>query len=127
VICGQPWVSGGIHSSRRRLLSRPLSLPPQAAAVFCGWVLPLISAADPCSCQLIANSCLPSMNDPGNLAVIRESPNAALREHQVPVDRDFENTVFTLDQLDSIPELRLQLGRQPGGPRPVVSDSAVFD
>jgi len=66
-------------------------------------------------------------NDPRNLAVIGEPAERSLGEHQVALDRDLEDPVLTLDQLNPSPELVLQLGRQPGGPRLVISNNAVLD
>jgi hypothetical protein len=67
------------------------------------------------------------VDDPGDLAVIRKSPNPALREHEIAVDHDLEHAILALDQRDSSSEFCFQLGRQPGGPWPVVSNPAVFD
>ena len=66
-------------------------------------------------------------HDVRDLPVVRESSQSALGEHQVAVDRDLEDPVLALDQLNRGSKLVLQLGRQPGGPRLVISNHAVFD
>ncbi len=66
-------------------------------------------------------------HDVRDLPVIRESPQSALGKNQIAVDRDLEDPVLALDQLDRGSKLVLQLSRQPGGPRLVISNYAVFD
>jgi len=66
-------------------------------------------------------------DDPRHLTIVGKSTKAAFRKDDVFVNRDLENAVLALDQLDGVPEFTLQLDRQPGGPRPVVSNPAVFD
>ena len=61
------------------------------------------------------------------LSIIRESPQRALREHQLTVNDDLEDTVCTLDKTRRGAELLIQFGRQPGGPWLVVSNDAIFD
>jgi hypothetical protein len=67
------------------------------------------------------------MDESSDFAVVGESADTTLREHEIAVGHDLEDTVLAFNQLDGAPELGLQLGRQPGGPRLVVSNSAVFD
>ncbi len=67
------------------------------------------------------------MDRAGNFTIVGKASELSLRENEVPVHHDFEDTVLAFDQLDLAPELRLQLGRQPGGPRAIVSNPAVFD
>jgi hypothetical protein len=62
-----------------------------------------------------------------NLPVVRKSSQSALREHQFAVDRDLEDPVLALYQLNRGCKLALQLGRQPGSPRLIISNNAVLD
>jgi len=66
-------------------------------------------------------------NCSGHLTGIGEASNATLREHERPVDLDLEDAILALDEACVGVELVLQLGRQPGSPRLVVSDYAVLD
>ena len=50
-----------------------------------------------------------------------------LREDQLPIDLDLEDTVFAFDQACVRPEFVAELSRQPGGAWLVVSNDAVFD
>jgi len=50
-----------------------------------------------------------------------------LREDRHAVDDDVEDTAASTDQLRVEPERFADFGRQTGGPRKVVSNSAVMD
>lgn len=65
--------------------------------------------------------------DPLDLPRVWKPAFPELREHQITIDSDVENPTTTLDQAGLEIELPFQLGRQPGGPRQVVSLGAVFD
>ena len=62
-----------------------------------------------------------------DLAVIGEPAERSLGEHKIPVDRNLEDPVLALYQLNRGCKLALQLSRQPGSPRLVVSNNAVLD
>jgi hypothetical protein len=62
---------------------------------------------------------LESSDDRLDLAWVRETTDPELRKHQVAVDAP--------DQARLDAELPLQLGRQPGGPRLIISLAAVLD
>ena len=66
-------------------------------------------------------------NDPCHLPVVGESAEGTFREHKIPIHRDLEDPVLALDQLNRGTKLVLQLSCQPGSPRLVVSNYAVFD
>jgi len=59
--------------------------------------------------------------------LFRESAESALGKQEISIHRDLEDPVLALDQLDRGSKLVIQLGRQPGGPRLVISNNAVFD
>jgi len=59
--------------------------------------------------------------------VVRKSSQGTLGKYEISIHRDLEDPVLTLDQLDCGSKLVIQLGRQPGGPRLVISNNAVFD
>jgi hypothetical protein len=63
----------------------------------------------------------------GDLAGIREAAGLLLREDELVVDRDLEDPAGSLDELGLDAELFLNLFRQTGGTRIVVSDGAVLD
>ena len=62
-----------------------------------------------------------------SLLVLGEAVQGEFREYLPPVRVDFERPASPGDQLRRDPEFRFDRGRQPGGPREVVSDLAVFD
>ena len=62
-----------------------------------------------------------------DLARIGEPTGHVFREHQLAVQVDVEDAAAPLDQLGPDAELPLDLVRQTGGTRTVVSDDAVFD
>lgn len=68
-------------------------------------------------------------DESGNLAIGRKSPRLLLGVDQLTVQHDIEDAVVTLNQLRLylVAEGLLQLGRQTGGLRKVVSPSAVCD
>jgi hypothetical protein len=63
----------------------------------------------------------------GDLAGLREAAGLLLREDDLVVDRDLEHPAGSLDELGLDAELPLDLFRQTGGARIVVSDGAVLD
>ena len=66
-------------------------------------------------------------HDPLHLPRIRKPAHPELRKHEIAVDPDVEDPATALDQARLEVEFSLQLGRQPGSPRQVVSLDAVFD
>jgi hypothetical protein len=62
-----------------------------------------------------------------HLSVIRKSAKRPLRKHHLAVDDDLEVPVRALDEGGRGRKLSVQFGRQPGGPRLIVSNHAVFD
>ncbi len=66
-------------------------------------------------------------DDPVDLTLVREASQPALGEHQLAVHLHLEDAVFALDEPGPGPEFPLQFGRQPGGPRLVISNHAVFN
>ena len=62
-----------------------------------------------------------------NFAGVGESSHLELREDHLTVDLDVVDAAASLEKLDLGAKFLLQLGRQPGGPRQVVSLVAVFD
>jgi hypothetical protein len=63
----------------------------------------------------------------GDLAGFREPAGLPLGEHQLAVHLDVEDAGGSLDELGLDAELLLDLCRQTGGARKVVSDGAVLD
>ena len=63
----------------------------------------------------------------GDLAGIREAAALLLGEDDLVVDRDLEDPAGSFDELGLDAELLLDLFRQTGGARIVVSDGAVLD
>jgi hypothetical protein len=62
-----------------------------------------------------------------HLSVIRESAERPLGKNQISIDHDLEDPVRTFDEVGRGFKLAIQFGRQPGGPRFVVSIHAIFD
>jgi hypothetical protein len=65
--------------------------------------------------------------DPFDLPRLGEAALLLLREDQLIPDGDLEDSSRTLDELGLDTEFPLDLLRQTGGAREVVSDTAVFD
>jgi hypothetical protein len=63
----------------------------------------------------------------GDFAGFRESAGRLLGEDELAVDRDLEDSSGSFDELGFGAELLLDLFRQTGGTRVVVSDGAVLD
>jgi hypothetical protein len=63
----------------------------------------------------------------GDFAGLRESAGLLLGEHELVVHRDLEDSSGSLDELRPDAQLLLDLFRQTGGAREVVSDGAVLD
>jgi hypothetical protein len=63
----------------------------------------------------------------GDLAGLRETAGLLLGEQELVVDRDLEDSAAAFEELGPEAELRLDLVRQTGGTRVVVSDGAVLD
>jgi hypothetical protein len=63
----------------------------------------------------------------GDLAGLRETAGLLLGEDDLVVHRDLEDASGSLDELSLDAELLLDLFRQTGGARIVVSDGAVLD
>jgi len=63
----------------------------------------------------------------GDLAGLREPACLPLGEHQLAVHLDVEDAARPLDELRRDADLLLDLCRQTGGARIVVSDGAVLD
>jgi hypothetical protein len=71
---------------------------------------------------------MPFPNQADDLIRARMASKGALGKHERPVDGHLERASRGLDQAyDGLREGLLQLGRQTGGPRLVVSHYAVFD
>jgi hypothetical protein len=66
-------------------------------------------------------------NRPGDLARFWKATDLSFGEHETTIDDDLEDTVLALDQSGVGAELALELCRQPGGTRFVVSNNAVLD
>jgi hypothetical protein len=63
-----------------------------------------------------------------HLAPLRVATQRLLGKHQLPVHHDLEYPAGGRDQLDlRLGKRLLDLGRQTGGPRLIVSDDAVLD
>ena len=62
-----------------------------------------------------------------DLALAREAPFLLLGEERLVVGGDDEDAAGAADELGVDAELFLDLGRQTGGPREVVSNAAVVD
>ena len=62
-----------------------------------------------------------------DLVILREATQCLLREDQIAVGNDLEDTAAAIDQLCLDAELALDGGRQTGGLGAVVSFHAVFD
>jgi len=62
-----------------------------------------------------------------DLFVFRETAEGFLREDQLAVALDLEDSARGFDEARFDVELLLDLGRQTGGPGEIVSDAAVFD
>lgn len=62
-----------------------------------------------------------------HLVLIREPPRSLLGEHRLVVQVDLEHSTGTFDQLGADPQRVANLVRQTGGPRKVVSSTAVFN
>jgi hypothetical protein len=62
-----------------------------------------------------------------DLARHGEAPGSLLGEDEIAVDADVEDTARALDQLGPDAELALQLVRQTGGAREIISNQAVLD
>ena len=78
---------------------------------------------------IAADSRLPSQlpNRPCHLTRIGKPAYLPLREDQLPIDLDLEDTVFAFDQARVRSEFVAELSRQPGGAWLVVSNDAIFD
>jgi hypothetical protein len=63
----------------------------------------------------------------GDLAGVREPAGLLLGEDELVVDRDLEDSSRSFDELRLDAQLLLDLFRQTGGARVVVSDGAVLD
>jgi hypothetical protein len=63
----------------------------------------------------------------GDLARLRKAAGLLLGEDELVVDRDLEHPAGSLDELGLDAKLPLDLFRQTGGARIVVSDGAVLD
>lgn len=62
-----------------------------------------------------------------DLALRREPAFVVFRVDPLVPDEDVEDAAASADQLRVVPEPRLDLGRQTGGPGEIVSDAAVVD
>ncbi len=62
-----------------------------------------------------------------NLFLVGKTPFIVLGKDLIVADHDVEYTATSLDQLRFDPEFLLDLGRQTGGSRKIISNYAVFD
>ena len=87
---------------------------------------PAVSSSIPrLSIRPSARRLLRRPNRAADFAVFRKSPNAIFREDHVAVQDDIVNTVSTRNEFRVRAKFRLNLDRQTGGPREVVSTRAV--
>jgi hypothetical protein len=67
------------------------------------------------------------LNDPLDFSGVWKSSKSRLGEDEIAVNLDIEDAAASSDQPRRCTGDLLQLGRQPGSPRLVVSLTAVFD
>jgi hypothetical protein len=68
-----------------------------------------------------------SAYDAFNLAIVGKPAEFLFREYEFPVQHDFKNAAAGFDDVRFGAEFPLELVRQTGGSRPVVSHAAVGD
>jgi hypothetical protein len=68
-----------------------------------------------------------SAYDAFNLAVVGKPAEFVFRENEFPVQHDFKDAAAGFDDLRIGAEFPLELVRQTGGSRPVVSHAAIGD